>query len=175
MLEFCEAKRVNVSWIARCWVVICLLVGLLAVGCSQRTSGPVVAPHFELKDLSGKMVSSDSLKGKPTLLVFWATWCPTCKDELPTFNTLKEKGIQVVAIALNESPDAVRNYVAEHPLNYPVLMTNQQVELDFGGIRFLPTAFLIDSNWQIVGKLFGKISTEGVIHALQQAEKEKRG
>ena len=93
MFGFVETKRVKIFWIARGWVVICLLVGLLAVGCSQRTNGPVVAPHFELRDLNGKVVSSDSLKGKPTLLVFWATWCPTCKDELPTFNTLKEKGI----------------------------------------------------------------------------------
>jgi len=147
-----------------------LLLPLFFAGCSQRTSGPIVAPHFELKDLNGRVVSSDSFKGKPTMIVFWATWCPTCKRELPTFNQLKEKGIQVVAIALNQSPQAVENYVADNPLNYPVLMTNQQVELDFGGIRFLPTAFLVDSNWEIVGRLFGQISTDEVVHAFQEAE-----
>ncbi len=154
-----------------------LLLSLSTVlwGCSQRTKGPVVAPHFELKSLEGKIVSSDSFKGKPTLLVFWATWCPTCKEELPTFNALREKGIQVVAIALNESGDAVKEYVAEHGIEFPVLMSDQQVELDFGGIRFLPTAFLIDSNWEIVGKVFGKISTDEVAHAFEHMKKDKRG
>ncbi len=149
-------------------------LSLVFWGCSQRTKGPVVAPHFELKNLEGKTVSSDSFKGKPTLLVFWATWCPTCKEELPTFNALQEKGVQVVAIALNESDDAVKEYVSEHGIRFPVLMTDQQVELDFGGIRFLPTAFLIDSNWEIVGKVFGKISTDEVVHAFEHLKKGQK-
>ena len=155
--------------------VFSLLIMLTLAGCSERTSGPIIAPHFELKDLNGNTVSSDSLKGKPTLVVFWATWCPTCNEELPTFNALKDKGIQVVAIALNESSQAVKDYLADHPLNYKVLMSDQQVELDFGGIRFLPTAFLIDSNWEILGKLFGKISVPEVEHALKAAEGKKEG
>ncbi len=157
-----------------CAAGLSLVVLLVLGGCSQRTKGPVLAPHFELKDLKGRTVSSDSFKGRPTLVVFWATWCPTCKRELPTLNPLKDKGIQVVAIALNESVQAVQGYLEDHELDYPVLMTNQQVELDFGGIRFLPTAFLIDSKWEIVGKVFGKLSPSEVVHAFQQAEGEKR-
>jgi thiol-disulfide isomerase/thioredoxin len=159
-------KRISLTRLAALSAVVVLSLAL--VSCSQRTKGPVIAPHFALKDLSGKVVSSDTFKGKPTLVVFWATWCPTCKEELPTFNALKEKGIQVVAIALNQSVDAVKEYVREHGIEFPVLMTDQQVELDFGGIRFLPTAFLIDSNWKIVGKVFGKISTGEVVHAFEK-------
>ena len=49
----------------------------------QRFDDKKVAPPFTLKSLDGKTIALSDFKGKPVLLVFWATWCDTCKEELP--------------------------------------------------------------------------------------------
>lgn len=83
------------------------------------THGPVQvgkpAPAFSLTDLDGHPVSLSSLKGKPILITFWATWCVPCRDELPlirdAYLTHKDAGLTVVAIDWgDESADTVRKF-----------------------------------------------------------------
>ncbi|MEO6795709.1 MAG: cytochrome c biogenesis protein/redoxin [Candidatus Dormibacter sp.] len=83
------------------------------------TGGPLKvgspAPNFALTDVDGHSVSLASLRGKPVLVNFWATWCGPCRDELPLIRdeylAHRDQGLQVVAIDFgDESADTVRRF-----------------------------------------------------------------
>ncbi len=80
------------------------------------------APVVTVQSLDGKTVSLGNYIGKtPVLIEFWATWCPNCKELMPTLLDAEKKfGKQVkfmaIAVAINQSPERVRRYLAAHPL-----------------------------------------------------------
>jgi thiol-disulfide isomerase/thioredoxin len=82
-------------------------------------------PDLRLDDLSGREVASNGWAGKVVLLNFWATWCAPCRREMPMLERLRQEldpeRMLVVGIAIDE-PDAVRRYIAEHPVGYPILL-----------------------------------------------------
>jgi peroxiredoxin len=120
----------------------------------QADAGPgQVAPPFTLASLEGKNVSLADFKGKVVILDFWATWCPPCKREIPDFITLQSKyesqGLQIVGVAVSDQEPAVRQFAASMGMNYPVLIGNATISLQYGGIESIPTAFVIDRSGKI--------------------------
>ncbi len=143
------------------WIIPVVAL-LFALGCGGKKAEKTLAPYFSLQDLSGQRVTIDNFKGKPFLLVFWATWCPTCRSEIPRLNKLTKEGHTVVAVALDRDRDKVARFVKEHRILYTVLLGNYQVTIDYGNVRFLPTVFLIDPQGYIVGKMVGGIDQKRV-------------
>ena len=128
---------------------------LLALAVSaQAVSGP--APNFQLTTFAGATATNDSLKGKPTLLMFWASWCTTCQKELPNLKAFyeqkKEKGFQALAIGFQDKEANIRGYVQAHagtfsfPTAYDV---NDRVSEAFG-VKGTPTFVLLDAQGKIV-------------------------
>jgi thiol-disulfide isomerase/thioredoxin len=80
------------------------------------------APVVAVQSLDGKNISLGNYIGKaPVLIEFWATWCPNCKELMPTLLDAEKKyGKQVkfmaIAVAINQSPEKVRRWLAAHPL-----------------------------------------------------------
>ncbi|MEW6445194.1 MAG: TlpA family protein disulfide reductase [Pseudomonadota bacterium] len=83
------------------------------------------APEFELDRLHGGRFTSAELRGKTTLLNFWAPWCPPCVQELPELSrlhrTIQTDGGQVIGIAMERQED-VQTFLADHPVTYPMLL-----------------------------------------------------
>ena len=108
-------------------------------------------PDFGMRSLAGENISRASLAGKPLLLVFWNTWCPLCKKELPQINRLAEKyhskGLSVVAIntGLNDSESKARAYWKKNGYQFPVVFDQT---FDIGGsfrVMGVPTVLLVDA------------------------------
>ena len=119
-----------------------------------------LAPAWNLKDLDGKSVASTNFSGKVVLLNFWATWCGPCIAEMPGLVAMqtkyRDRGLSIVGISVDEAgPGAVRSFVPRHNLNYTIVMTDGRVELDFGGIEFIPTSFLVDRDGNLIDKWVG--------------------
>ncbi len=136
------------------------------------------APDFQLADLDGKTVRLSDLRGKAVLLNFWATWCPPCKIEMPWFVDLQKQygpqGLQIVGVSMDEgnAHDAVAKFAKEMGLNYIVLLGNDKVGDQYGGVDALPTTYYIGRDGKIVTRVYGLVShkeiEENVRAALNQ-------
>ena len=118
------------------------------------------APQFSLANLDGKNVSLKDFADKVMVVDFWATWCGPCREEIPHLNKLYEnyrgKGLVVVGISMDaEGPEVVKQFAKELRMEYPVVMGDENVQQDFGGIVGLPTTFIIDRKGNIVKKYTG--------------------
>jgi cytochrome c biogenesis protein CcmG/thiol:disulfide interchange protein DsbE len=106
------------------------------------------APGFTLKDVDGREVTLASLRGKPVLLDFWATWCEPCREEMPYIQKLsdqfKDKGLVVVAIDTNETAEKARKYFEEHNHSFVNLVdSGEEATKKYGG-NSIPRTVLID-------------------------------
>jgi len=125
---------------------------------------PKPAAAFTLYTIDDREISLASLRGKVTLVNFWATWCPPCRAEIPDLIALQQKyhdQLQIIGISEDEAgPDVVRKFVAAHHINYPVAMTSPGFEKLFPGVAALPTSFLIDREGRIVQKHVGMLAPQ---------------
>jgi cytochrome c biogenesis protein CcmG/thiol:disulfide interchange protein DsbE len=122
--------------------------------------GDKTAPSFTLQDLKGNQISLSDFQGKVVVLDFWATWCPPCVKEIPHFIELyeqyKDKGFAMVGISLDrQGVSVVKSFAQKHRINYPILMTDGQVDKAYGGITGIPTTFVIDRAGNIRRKYIG--------------------
>jgi thiol-disulfide isomerase/thioredoxin len=123
---------------------------------------PATAPPFVVEDLDGRTLSSASLRGKVVIINFWATWCPPCRAEIPDLVALQEKyrdHLVVIGVSEDEGvPDLVRQFAAQHKINYPIVMMNEELEKMFPGVSALPTSFILDRESRIVQKHVGMLT-----------------
>ena len=130
-----------------------LLCAVLVVGTSVAQA--VTAPHFDLPALDGKRYTERYLLGRPTLVTFWASWCPVCQVELPKLHTLFENlkggGLQVLAIGFADQERKIREYVQTHPgiFDFPVLYDDGDAVAKRFGVVGTPTIYLINKSGEI--------------------------
>lgn len=136
---------------------------LLAAGCGAAEPGETgaaqlqqlgAAPKWSLPRIDGSTLTSDELKGKVVVLDFWATWCPPCRAEIPGYVEMQQQyadqGLVIVGVSLDQAgPKVVKEFAEKMGINYPLVMGDQDVVSAFGGVRAIPTTFLIDRDGQI--------------------------
>lgn len=140
---------------------------LLGVAVLLTVAGTAAAgeamPSFSLASaLDGKTVASDSFKDKVLLLTFFTTWCPPCRQEIPSLiqlqNDLAGKGFSVIGLSMDEKGAAVvAKLIEKEGINYPVLMADSKTARDFGGIVGVPTSFLVNRKGEVVKRYPGYV------------------
>lgn len=122
------------------------------------------APNFVVSDLEGNEIELADLKGKGVFLNFWGTWCKPCEQEMPYMNELypkyKEKGVEMIALDADETTIAVKNFVNQYGLKFPVAIDEGQAILGTYDVGPLPTTFLIDKEGKVVEKITGTQTKE---------------
>ena len=121
----------------------------VSAGSIEPTKHRTIAADFTLKDADGASVKLSDYRGKVVLLNFWATWCGPCGVEVPWFTEFeqryKSQGFAVLGVSMDEDGwPAVKPYVADHRINYRVLLGNDTIAQLYGGLDSLPTSFVID-------------------------------
>jgi methylamine dehydrogenase accessory protein MauD len=115
------------------------------------------ASPFKLMTVDGKELELESFaKDKVTLLVFGATWCPSCRHEIPIlkeyYNELKDEGLNVLAIDIQESEKKVKSFVEKQQINYPVALDSSAKVAMLYKVVGIPLNVILDKNGVIVYK-----------------------
>ncbi len=137
-----------------------LWVALAGTGCEPLEAVPAPkvsaeaaesAPDFTLERLGGGEMSLASLRGKPVIVDFWATWCGPCEESIPVLVALQEKyagRVHVLGVSVDWDREAVAPFARAHGMNYPVLFGDEALALDYGAPGF-PALFVVDAAGRI--------------------------
>jgi len=153
--------------------------GLVGVGAALwfRPGPEEVAPSLwttRLPRAGGGEVDFASLRGRPLLLNFWATWCAPCKEEMPWFADLQQRygpqGLQVIGVAMDDSDKKVIDTFAKKMgVNYPVLLGKESVATAYGDVQFLPDTFYIGRDGKILRHVQGLIDRKSIEQEVKSA------
>ena len=114
---------------------------------------------FTLPLLSGGNVTLSSLRGQVVFLNFWATWCPPCREEMPSMEALhrrfKDQGLEIIAVNIQENRNQVGAFVREYNLTFPIPLDTSGAVSRRYGMRGIPTTYIIDREGSIILVLTG--------------------
>ena len=131
--------------------------------------GPM--PEFSVVDTKGKTVTPATLKGKVTIVSFFASWCGPCRRELPELEKFwqehRGKGVAVLAIGVDTDADAAKRFAEELKLTFPVGLDEKAIAMGAFGVRGMPTAFVVDRQGRIARRLVGANADK--LNAFKQA------
>jgi len=139
-----------------------LSVTALAAGGPQTLSAlpkPLQAPAFKMQDMEGNTHHLADYAGKPVIINFWATWCPPCREEMPSmqraWEQLRQEGIAMLAVNVGEDEVRVFTFMADYPLDFPILFDRDSAVLNAWPVKGLPTTFVLDPQGRIVYRAVG--------------------
>ncbi len=134
-----------------------LTLTVLCAFARADTRGP--APEFTAQTLDGETITNASLRGRVTLLQFWATWCPYCRRDQSVVDNIErmfaDKGLTVLAVDVGESETTVRTYLQGNPRSCPVVVNEGAKLASRFGARGFPYYVLIDGEGNIAGTQAG--------------------
>jgi thiol-disulfide isomerase/thioredoxin len=131
---------------------------------AQQVGEKAKLSHVALFD--GSRFEPKTIAGKPTLIYFWASWCPICYNEMPHiekhYQAFKDKGFNVLAINFRDKKqDAERMLERVKPITFPVGVINDEWREDYPRIHGTPTWFLLDHQGVIRKVVIGKQTITG--------------
>lgn len=165
-----------------------LFVGFLAYGlfiarAKQDLAGKP-GPEFRLQILGENESLTDfELRGDPTVINFWASWCTPCREEAPTFETkwrkYKDEGVNFVGVNIQDAEQDALEFVRDFGITYPSV---RDLNLDLYtsmGVRGLPETFFLNGDWVFVGdsaagEVQGTLRSFKVLGAVPSAVLESR-
>ena len=185
MARLTDARVLRAAAVA---AVVLVLAGLLlqrevlapddgdagVVSDGARPAEGELAPDFTLTSPGGEPVALSDFRGKTVVLNFWATWCPPCRAEMPELQQVwEERGegrdLVVLAVDVEESADAVADFVENFGLTFPVALDADGSVADRYGLPGLPSTFFIDARGvlrsQVLGPVFGDLLEAGIAAA----------
>lgn len=147
---------------ARTWAIGAAAVVVAVAAAFFTVGGSSAAPQSTFVLLDGSKQTTADLKGKVTLVNFWATSCTTCVAEMPhiveTYEKYKGQGYETVAVAMSYDPPAyVVNYAETRKLPFKVAIDNTgAVAQAWGDVKLTPTTYIVNRKGEIVKRYVGQ-------------------
>ncbi len=115
------------------------------------------APEFSIKADDGRTYTQADFGGKLLILNFWATWCPPCREELPSLDalqrTLGSRGLVVLAVSVDKDPKVYHDFLAANKVAVTTARDpGQEINREYGTVQF-PESYIIDRNGKVVLKI----------------------
>ena len=147
---------------AVCRMVLASSLALGMVAGMTGCSGAQAAPESTFVLLDGSKQSTADMRGKVTLVNFWATSCVTCVAEMPeiiaTYNKYQSRGYDTLAVAMSyDPPSYVVNFAETRKLPFKVAIDNTgAVAKAWGDVQLTPTTYLVNKRGKIVKRYVGQ-------------------
>ncbi len=124
------------------------------------TSKGIAAQDFGLPNLRGDYVKLSGYRGKVVFLNIWATWCPPCREEMPSmeslYRRLNGREFEMLAVSIDKDGErVVRPFAAKYGLTFPVLLDPEGKTYRLYGLTGVPESFIIDKSGVVVNKIIG--------------------
>jgi peroxiredoxin len=156
--------------------------GAVAAAWLYVASAPQGAPQVTFATLKGELINTSDLRGKVTLINFWATSCAPCVKELPgiaaTYKKYNAQGFETIAVAMEyDPPNYVKSFSERNQLPFKVALDARgEIAKEFGKIngdvRVVPTSFVIDKQGRVIKSYLGELDFVKFEALLQAALKE---
>jgi cytochrome c biogenesis protein CcmG/thiol:disulfide interchange protein DsbE len=161
-------------------VCVAGLLALLAWHLTHQRHAPKVgaaAPSFTLQRLDGPgSVSLASLRGKPVVLNFWASWCVPCKAEAKALEAAwaryRASGVVFVGVDFHDVTGDARRFVASHRLTFPMVQDGSGDVTGSYGITQVPETYVLDRSGRVVAHLAGPINDSAFASGFSQGVQE---
>lgn len=134
----------------------------------EQEPGP--APDFGFTTFGGENVTLASMRGKPVVLNFWASWCVPCRKEMPAFQQVADATqgkVAFVGLASEDGEADARRFAEANGIRYTLGLAPAGLA-DSMGVFGLPSTFFIDANGMIVEAHFGELSHDELTQRLQK-------
>lgn len=121
---------------------------------------PVEVPPFSVQPRAGgPALVPSALRGKITLLNFWATWCPPCREEMPSieklYAALRGESFAVAAISVKEDAKTVEGFLKQYPYSFPIYLDPSGAASGNFVTRGIPTTFVLDKDARAIAAIIG--------------------
>ena len=144
-------------------LVLFILVNIISYIRKPELSSNTL-PHIDVQLINGSQFAVK--EGKPLVLHFWATWCPTCKLEAPNIESVS-KAYEVLSIAVNSGDDMkLKAYMKEKGLTFNVVNDSEGSWAKKFNVQAFPTTFIYDSSGELKFTEVGYTTTAGLLGRL---------
>ncbi len=128
------------------------------------------ALDFSLETWTGDALQLYNNNGKPTLINFWASWCPPCKKEMPHIQEAYEQyhddlNFFMINLTFNDNLEAMNRYIEENEFTFPVLLDKTGDVTKEYEVMAIPTTYIVDANNVITHKVTGPM-TKGMLQSM---------
>ena len=142
--------------------LLMLFVVSIVLNYIRKPDTDTLLPNIKTLLISGKEIALHSDGTKPTIIHFWATWCPTCKLEAPNLESIKDKA-HLITIAVNSGSNSeLKKFMQERGYSYNVVNDKDGTLSKKFGVTVFPTTFIYDSNGSLEFSEVGYSTTIGL-------------
>lgn len=144
------------------FLIVLFCLPLFIVACGQEPKVAIVgkpAPDFTLVDREGKSWTLSELTGQVVFVNFWATWCPPCREEMPSmqqlYNSLPKDKFKMLAVLNKDDPLLADIFAAKLGITIPILNDRDNIAGKKYGLTGLPETYIVDKQGVLREKFIG--------------------
>ncbi len=132
------------------------------------------APDLALVDLDGETHSLSDYRGKVVIVNFWATWCPPCREEMPSmqraWEQVKDENVVMLAVDVGEDEDTVFAFLGQAPVEFPLLLDQDSKATTSWPVKGLPTTYVVDPEGRLAYRAIGgrEWDDAGLLESIRQ-------
>ncbi len=123
--------------------------------------GEEKSPDWSVTTISGREISAEAAKGKVSIIVYWATWCAPCREEVPALialrNEFSAEQLEIIGVSLDDASKSIDSFVTSHKINYEIARNNESLEQAFGPVRYIPTLVVVDPDGKVQQRYTGLV------------------